>query len=142
MRFLVPIVPLLAVAAAAAAWSIASLLERARGWTFVLHAPLALLLLMNLPPFTELHETDRVGWSGWLTHVLRTMPAGVVSGAESEQQYLTRALLVCGVAPDGTRRQVRACSPSPAATSSTAAPIAPERLTVARPITRAPPAWN
>jgi hypothetical protein len=92
MRFLVPIVPLLAVAAAAAAWSIASLLERARGWTFLLHAPLALLLLMNLPPFTELHETDRVGWSGWLTHVLRTMPAGVVSGAESEQQYLTRTL--------------------------------------------------
>jgi hypothetical protein len=50
------------------------------------------LLLMNLPPAIEWHERDRVGWSGWLTHVLRGVPVGVVAGVEAENAYLARVV--------------------------------------------------
>ena len=48
------------------------------------------LLLINLPPFMEWHETERVGWDGWLTNVPGPLPAAVVLGAETEQAYLAR----------------------------------------------------
>jgi hypothetical protein len=47
------------------------------------------LLVLNLPPFTRLHEADRGGWNGWLTHVLYGAPVGVVAGRVSEATYLT-----------------------------------------------------
>ncbi len=52
----------------------------------------ALLLTLNLPPFVESHEPDRRGWTGWLTHVHRSLPLAVVLGAESESAYLTRTV--------------------------------------------------
>jgi hypothetical protein len=48
------------------------------------------LALLNLPPFTPLHEADRAGWEGWLTHVLRKSPNAVVAGRESQAIYLQR----------------------------------------------------
>lgn len=47
---------------------------------------------LNLPPFIAWHEADRNGYSGWLTHVMRTPPVAVVTGKESEAQYLTRTV--------------------------------------------------
>jgi hypothetical protein len=86
LRFLVPVVPLMSVLAAlglthflggfrsrcAAAWLVAA------------------LLALNLPPVTSLHEGDRRGFAGWLTHVVRALPSGVVAGRESEDAYLRR----------------------------------------------------
>jgi len=47
---------------------------------------------LDLPPFTPLHEADRVRQHGWLTHVMRTTPLAVVTGRESEAQYLARTV--------------------------------------------------
>lgn len=80
LRFLVPLVPFLAVLAAEGLRR----LPRAAGWL------VAALLVMNLPPFVEWHEADRRGWSGWLTHVVRTVPVRVVIGSESADDYLAR----------------------------------------------------
>lgn len=92
MRFVVPLVPWLALLAAAGAQrafeAAAAISERAATG---LKAVLLLLLAMNLPPFVEWHEPDRRGWDGWLTHVVRGLPA-VVAGAESESSYLARAV--------------------------------------------------
>jgi hypothetical protein len=55
-------------------------------------AVLVVLLLTNLPPAIEWHERDRVGWSGWLTHVIRGLPLGVVVGVERENDYLARVV--------------------------------------------------
>jgi 4-amino-4-deoxy-L-arabinose transferase-like glycosyltransferase len=57
-------------------------------------AGIALLVVacLNLPPFTALQEADRVQYQNWLTHVMRTVPAAVVTGRESEAQYLARVL--------------------------------------------------
>jgi hypothetical protein len=93
MRFLVPISPLLAVLAAEAYARLALPLravvingEKLLYWSF------ALLLPLNLPPFTPLHEVDRVKWHGWLTHVIRKVPVAVVVGQESQEDYLTKAV--------------------------------------------------
>jgi hypothetical protein len=40
----------------------------------------------------SLHETDRVGWDGWLTHVAHEVHVGVVSGQEPEDDFLSRQL--------------------------------------------------
>ncbi len=48
------------------------------------------MLLLNLPPFTSLHESDRSGWQGWLTHVVHEVPFEVVLGAENRDAYLAR----------------------------------------------------
>jgi hypothetical protein len=56
----------------------------------VLAACLAILMVVNLPPFTFLHEGDRVNRAGWLTSVLYVLPVGVVIGGESEDAYLAR----------------------------------------------------
>lgn len=51
---------------------------------------IVVLLALNLPPATMLHERDRVGWSGWLTHVMHDLPIAVVAGGMSRQDYLDR----------------------------------------------------
>jgi hypothetical protein len=93
LRFLMPIVPAMALLAAAA-------LDRASLWrsnvfphgTGIVPAGVMCLALLNLPPFTPLHEADRAGWEGWLTHVLRKSPNAVVAGRESQAVYLQRAV--------------------------------------------------
>jgi hypothetical protein len=51
---------------------------------------LAVALVLNLPPATPLHEGDRAGWTHWLTHVVRTIPAASVLGGVSDDEYLRR----------------------------------------------------
>jgi hypothetical protein len=81
MRFVIPMLPVLAVAVAAGA--------RVIPWSGAVVVP---LLLLNLPPFIEWHEADRRGWEGWLTHVVRRLPIRVVVGSESTNQYLARSV--------------------------------------------------
>lgn len=80
MRFLVPIVPFLAVLGAEGLRRLPS-----GAWPLI-----ALLLVWNLPPFTPWHEADRRGWSGWLTQTMRLVPLPVLAGAESRDAYLAR----------------------------------------------------
>lgn len=87
MRFLVPIVPLVAMLGAEAASRLA---DGSRTLRFAVAGIVALLLAMDLPPAVEWHERDRRGWDGWLTHVMRGAPAAVVVGRESESEYLAR----------------------------------------------------
>jgi hypothetical protein len=53
---------------------------------------LIVVLATNLPPFLPLHEGDRSGWTGWLTHVVRRVPVEVVVGGVTPDAYLTREL--------------------------------------------------
>ncbi len=93
MRFLVPIAPALALLGADA-WqrvtTAAQSVSRASGRA--VQGTLLAIACLNLPPFIELHEADRVGWSGFLTHVLRNAPLAVVTGRESERSYLSRTV--------------------------------------------------
>jgi hypothetical protein len=93
LRFLVPITPVLAILAAEAcdrlALSLRTLVSHGRP---ALYAIIVLLLLLNLPPFITLHEGDRVGGNGWLTHVIRQIPISVVIGKESQEDYLMRTV--------------------------------------------------
>lgn len=88
MRFLIPIVPLLATLGADGA---ARLSDRraSRARPLVIGA-IVVLLIMDMPPAIEWHERDRHEWQGWLTHVVRGVPAAVVIGAEPEGDYLAR----------------------------------------------------
>ena len=94
MRHLMPIAPALAVLAAAAFGRAAGLarLVAGRRTSALLAGGLAMLLVLNLPPFTFLHEVDRVNWDGWLSSVLYALPWGVVVGGESADSYLTREI--------------------------------------------------
>jgi hypothetical protein len=86
LRHVVPIVPILAVLAAAA---LAGRPTRGRrGAPVFAVAGVAVLLVLNLPPFTPLHEADRSGSDGWLTHVVHEVPLAVVVGAEPARSYL------------------------------------------------------
>jgi 4-amino-4-deoxy-L-arabinose transferase-like glycosyltransferase len=93
LRFLVPMVAPLALLAAAA---LHGLRIAADAWGVpvrqALTASVFLVAALNLPPFVRLHEGDRAGWSGWLTHVMRTPPIAVVVGRESADAYLRRQL--------------------------------------------------
>lgn len=80
VRFLIPMLPFLAIASAGALRN----LPRASLWLVVA------LSVLNLPPFVEWHERDRVGWTGWLNHVMRGAPLAVVVGGEREFDYLAR----------------------------------------------------
>jgi hypothetical protein len=100
MRFLVVITPVMAVLAAAA-FARLQALARLAAWgktglqPYVqpaLGVVMGALLLLNLPPFTALHERDRVGWDGWMNSVLHGLEWPVVVGAESRQDYLSRKL--------------------------------------------------
>jgi hypothetical protein len=96
LRFLIPVVPALAVVAAHG-------LEAARGLAAGLHprasgVPAVVVvatLALSIPAFTAMHDRDG---ELTLTHVLRGAPADVVTGAESEARYLTRKLPAYGAA--------------------------------------------
>jgi hypothetical protein len=92
LRFLLPIVPCLAVLAAAGANVIFASARRAFGAaaSAVAQATVVLLLLANLPLFTDWYDTERRVNGPWLTHVLRGLPAAVVLGSESADAYLSR----------------------------------------------------
>lgn len=94
IRWLIPIVPALAVLAAAGFSRVTGLARLAGGprVALALAAGCAFLLLLNLPFFTTVHERDRSGWRGWLTHTLHGVPLGVVAGAETRERYLERNL--------------------------------------------------
>lgn len=93
MRFLVPITPLLAILAAASCEGLAHWLNSlVKGGGLVFYTGLAVLLPLNLPPFLPLHEGNRVGWTGWLTHVIRELPLPVVVGQTSEATYLQKTV--------------------------------------------------
>ncbi len=99
MRFLVPISPLLAVLSAAAFGRLAAITRyvASSAGTTILSCMTALLLILNLPPFTALHERDRIGDQGWINSTLHGLPISVVIGAESKEQYLTRTVSSYGV---------------------------------------------
>ena len=97
LRFVVPVLGPIAVlggyglnrvATHARAW------QPAAGFSIVFVGLVALVL--SLPPFLRMHERDRSGYEGYLTHVLREVPTKVVTGAESEQQYLARRIPAYG----------------------------------------------
>jgi 4-amino-4-deoxy-L-arabinose transferase-like glycosyltransferase len=93
LRFLVPIVPFLTVLASAGVDALFAAAAAASSALAVLPiVPLTAMLIMNLPPFVQWQERDRVGWNGWLTHVLHGLPVAVAIGAESEEAYLTRTV--------------------------------------------------
>jgi hypothetical protein len=88
LRFLVPVLGPLAVLAAAGferMWSLAR--AAAPAWAAVLSAVVLLVLALALPPFRVLHERDG---KDTLTHVMLETPLDVVTGAESEDAYVTR----------------------------------------------------
>jgi hypothetical protein len=89
LRFLVPILPALAMLTACALGRLIGAVRSARGQRVTV-AAVAALLALNLPPFIPLHEGDRAGWTGWMTHVIREVPLGVVVGRQAEDVYLRR----------------------------------------------------
>jgi 4-amino-4-deoxy-L-arabinose transferase-like glycosyltransferase len=94
LRFLVPVVPALALIAAAAFERLQRhAAQSAHGGPTLLATGVLILGALNLPPFIRFHEADRVGWNGWLTHVLRDSPVAVVTGRESARAYLGREVL-------------------------------------------------
>jgi hypothetical protein len=92
VRWLMPIAPFLAVLTAAAWLRLTALTRKVLGRRAAVLASLALagLLILNLPPFTPMHEHDRSRWEGWLTHTLHGVPLGIVLGGESKESYLRR----------------------------------------------------
>jgi hypothetical protein len=91
LRFLIPVVAALALLGARA-WQRVTDTAACIGPNVRLatHVSLLAIACLNLPPFTPLHEADRPGRYGWLTHVLRAPPTAVVTGRESEEQFLSR----------------------------------------------------
>src|SRR6185503_8510776 len=55
-------------------------------------ATVAIVLVLNLPPFTPFQERDRHGDLGWLTQVTHEIPLGVVFGGESRDAFLARTV--------------------------------------------------
>jgi 4-amino-4-deoxy-L-arabinose transferase-like glycosyltransferase len=94
LRFLVAVAPVLAVLGAEAARRLTAAAPPAGSKVFA--GLLLALLALNLPPFTRFHERDRVGWDGWLTHVIHAVPLDVVLGRQSEGQYLARHIPTYG----------------------------------------------
>jgi hypothetical protein len=93
MRFLVPLVPLLAVLGAEGAHRVErTATQVGRPARAVALGVIAGLLLFNLPPTSGWHEPDRRGWDGWMTHIVRSLPLPVVLGAESRDEYLARTV--------------------------------------------------
>lgn len=94
MRQLMPIAPALAVLAAFAYVRVAALARQVAGRSApaLFACGLAVLMVLNLPPFTPLHEVDRINWDGWLSSVLYRLPWSVVAGGQSVDDYLTRAI--------------------------------------------------
>lgn len=92
MRFLIPVLAGLALLGAEG-WR--AIMEASATSRYLRIATAVLLLgvaFLNLPPWMAVHEADRHATTGWLTHVLRASPTGVVTGRESEDRYLARTL--------------------------------------------------
>lgn len=101
MRWMLPVVPALAVLGAIAFARIEAAVHRARPHAQggALTAALGLLLTLNLPLFTSLHESawdvkhrdhawgDR---DAWLNSTLHGVPLAVVLGAQSPDDYIRR----------------------------------------------------
>ena len=104
IRFLLPIVPAMSVLAAVGLTRLTAAATPPAARTGV--TCVAALLFLNLPPFTPLHEGDRERWNGWLTHVVRTFPVGVLVGRETQEAYLRRE-----VATYGAWRHLEAATP-------------------------------
>ncbi|HET7583838.1 MAG TPA: glycosyltransferase family 39 protein [Gemmatimonadaceae bacterium] len=94
LRWLLPLLPFVAWLAAIAARHLVALTRRAAGRRAarIVVGALALLLVLDLPFFTPLHERDRHGWSGWLNGTLHGVPVAVVAGAESRDTFLARQI--------------------------------------------------
>jgi hypothetical protein len=92
MRFLLPIVPVLAILTAASLEQILRVVKAVgvKWGQRLVELVIVIFALLNLPPFTSLHEVDRLVWDGWLTHVVHTVPLGVVSGKVTEADYLNQ----------------------------------------------------
>jgi len=91
-RFLVPILPLTAALAAAGFAELSQGISETklpRGKS-ILIIFVSVIMLLNLPPFISLHEGGGQGWGGWLTHVMRKIPARVVFGETGEEDYLRK----------------------------------------------------
>jgi hypothetical protein len=86
LRFLVVLTPVLAVLGADAVRRVMAAVSS--GLSKPLAMALLALLALNLPPFTRFHERDRIGWDGWLTHVIHVVPLEVVLGRQSQDEYL------------------------------------------------------
>ena len=97
LRFLVPIGGALALLATDGWHRVMETTAGARAPRRMTGIALVAVTCLNLPPFMTLHEGDRVGYRGWLTHVMRTAPVGVVTGRETEAQYLARTVPSYGV---------------------------------------------
>lgn len=93
MRFVVPVLSPLAVLAAVGFWHARSMVGALnRRLPVIITALVFTVLVLSLPPFVRMHEQDRRGQEGWLTHVLREVPLNAVTGAEKRGAYLTRRL--------------------------------------------------
>lgn len=111
LRFLIPLVPVFAAFASAGIAHAGTLAARLHPTLArLVPVPVALVLFLNLPPFTAAHERDRDNGNGWLTHVMRAAPARVVLGAIPIEAYL-RAMVpsyaawsfIDGTLPPGSR---------------------------------------
>ena len=94
LRFLVPFWVLAAPLFALIAHSLLD--SSSRAGRHLITGFVAVVLAMNLPPFLPLHEGDRSGWTGWLTHVVRRVPVEVVAGGVTQDAYLTREVRTFG----------------------------------------------
>lgn len=108
LRFLVPFWVLAAPLFALIAHSLLD--SSSRVGRHLITGFVAVVLATNLPPFIPLHEGDRSGWTGWLTHVVRRVPVEVVAGGVTHDAYLTREVRTFGAwtylnthAPAGSR---------------------------------------
>ena len=97
LRFLVPWWVFMApVLARAAERGLEAATRTGRAPAVAMRALVLVALVLNLPPFTPLHERDRAGWTGWLTHVVRRAPVEVIAGGISEDAYLRREVRTFG----------------------------------------------
>ena len=111
LRFIVPLWIFVAPLVALAAERLLDASRRTSPFAGSLMAiVLAAALVLNLPPFTPWHEGDRVGWTGWLTHVIRRVPIEVVTGGIGRDRYLRQEVRTFGAwsylnerAPPGAR---------------------------------------
>jgi 4-amino-4-deoxy-L-arabinose transferase-like glycosyltransferase len=95
LRWLLAAAPVAAVLAACAAARLQAVAARLGGAGAVRVARwgVAVLLVLSLPPFIALHERDRrPDWSGWLVSVAHGLPLAVVTGGQSREAYLARAV--------------------------------------------------
>ncbi len=91
-RFLIPIVPVLALVTATAFNRLAGVDPPESRWHGGKLAAgiMVFVMFLNLPPAISLQDEDRLHWTGWLTHVIRRLPTAVVSGKQTGESYLTK----------------------------------------------------